>query len=276
MTETGRSVVRGIGVTLLVFVVLGTALAGQAAADQTGGVGTDTADLGLVSVGVPDGVGIDEMLTVENTGSEVGTESLVDILADGDLVDTNEDVTVQSRETANRTPVFDEIYSQFSPGDIVPLTVELFETGAAVADETSVAETNGSPETPDLEIASLGYPDRVAPGGDFAVEYTLTNVGGAEDTESFVDLIVDGQGIIDFAENVTVPAGGTVSGTLTYPDVSADYAPGETVGFEVTLWEFDTAETGETSVAPPGELELTGLDYPEKITIDETFTVTYT
>jgi len=280
MTGTRRSVARGLGVALLVFVALGVALAGPAAADQTGGVGTDTPELGLVSVDAPDEVAYDETLTVEytveNTGSAVGVESFVDLLVDGDFVDTDENVTVQPGGTANGTLVFDKIYSRFEPGDTIPLTVELFDTGDAVADETSVAETNGAPETPDLEIASLEYPDQVAPDGDLTVEYTLTNVGGADGTESFVDLIVDGQGIIDFAENVTVPAGGSVSGTLTYPDVSADYAPGETVGFEVALWDFATAETGETSVAPPGELELTGLDYPEEITIDETLTVTYT
>ena len=271
--------VRGLGVALLVFVALGIALAGPAAA-QTGGPGTDAADLGLVSVDAPDEVAYNETLTVaytvENTGTDAGTESFVDLLVDGDVVDTDEDVTVQPGETVNGTLAFDKVYSRFEPGDTIPLAVELFETGEAVGAETSVAETNGSPETPDIEVASLEYPDQVAPDGDLTVEYTLTNVGGADGTESFVDLIVDGQGIIDFAENVTVPAGGSVSGTLTYPDVSTDYAPGETIGFEVALWDFATAETGATSVAPPGELELTGLEYPEEITIDETLTVTYT
>lgn len=59
--------VRGLGIALLVFVALGVALAGPAAAAQTGGVSTDAADLGLVSVDAPDEVAYNETLTLAYT-----------------------------------------------------------------------------------------------------------------------------------------------------------------------------------------------------------------
>jgi len=199
---------RGVGVLLLVFVAFGVALAGPGVADQTEGVDTDATDVGLVSVDAPD-----------------------------------EELTLQSAESVDRTPVVDERDSRFSPGDTAPLTVELasFEgtdVGTANGNETSGGEA-------DIQLVSVEAPEVVDPDEDLTVSFTLENVGNETGTESFIDFSING-GVFQTAENVTVPAGETETGVFQYRSVS--YELGDTLEYAIELADFDESASGQVSV----------------------------
>jgi hypothetical protein len=266
----------------LVVGALGLVLSGAAAAEQVvddGDIGTDAADIGIDSVDAPDQIQIDENLEVEytlvNNGDETGTETFVDLLVGGELKDWDEEVSVEPGGTATGTLVFESVSAEAEPGGSISFTVELPDSGDAVSGETDIADTDVP--TPDLTVSSLEFPEKIGEPEDLTVEYTLTNVGDGEGTESFVDLIVEVDGldkIMDTDENVTVPAGGSVSGTLVYENVNSSFELGDSVSFEVSLWDFDDNRTGETTVT--GDLALSSVEYPEAIEIEETLEVTYT
>lgn len=199
---------RGVGVLLLVFVALGVALAGPGVADQTEGVDTDATDVGLVSVDAPD-----------------------------------EELTLQSAESVDRTPVVDERDSRFSPGDTAPLTVEL-----ASFEETDVGTANGNETSggeADIQLVSVEAPEVVDPDEDLTVSFTLENVGNETGTESFIDFSING-GVFQTAENVTVPAGETETGVFQYRSVS--YELGDTLEYAIELADFDESASGQVSV----------------------------
>jgi uncharacterized repeat protein (TIGR01451 family) len=266
----------GVLVLAAVLVVLSGATAAEAVVD-TGEVGTTEGDVELSSVDAPAEIQADEPLEIGYTLEHVGGEAVetdVDLYADGLLEDVHSDVTVGAGETTTGTLVFDPVYYRFEPGDTVPFTVEVT-SGASATGETQLAD-NGDAAVPNLDITAVEAPDKLGSGQDLTVEYTVANLGNAEGTERFVDLIVDGPGLVDWHENVTVGAGETTTGTLVYKNAADDFSAGDTIGFEVELFNFYRNESGETVLAD-GNLQLAdSMEYPETLSVDETLEVTYT
>jgi hypothetical protein len=125
-------------------------------------------------------------------------------------------------------------------------SVETQDTGDLPADTTIQATDDRTGEDAgaqdaDIQIRSISAPATVQPDEDLTVDYTLENVGGTNGTESFVDLLVNGtdSGFDDTDEDVSVPAGGTASGTLTFDNVS---------GFSTPVTQSTSASNCGTSV----------------------------
>lgn len=137
-------------------------------------------------------------------------------------------------------------------------SVETQDTGDLPADTTIQATDNrtgedASAQNADIQIRSISAPATVQPDENLTVDYTLENVGGTNGTEGFVDLLVDGTDSTfdDTDENVSVPAGGTASGTLTFDNVSGFFDPGDTITFTVELFDFGDVASGDTVVREP-------------------------
>ena len=284
MSGAGLSLpVRGLVLAVLVVTGAVVVLSGTAAAGgptgEGNGVDATEASLQISAIDAPDEIAIDQPLkvtyTVENTGNESGTEGFVDLVVGGDIRDTDEDVTVGAGKTVSATLVFDRVYIESDPGGTLEFAVELFDYGDIASGQTAVSGDN-PPPVPDIELVSVEAPDSISETDNLVVGYTLANTGGVDGQETFVDLLVDGLGVWDWDENVTVPAGETVSGTLVFDDVSGTFELGETVGFEVALADFGDSTAGETTVGLTGDLQLTEVSYPENTSVGESLEVTYT
>ena len=219
-------------------------------------------NLVLTGAQAPAEVEPDESLTVdytlENFGDETGTESAVTLSVDGTEADSDQGVTLGPGKSTTGTLSFAGV-DGYDPGDSIGWTVALSEFGDTESGQTQV------PGEANLTVASLTYPDTVDADAELVVEYTVENVGSAEGTESAVELLVGGT-TVDSDTDVTVGAGETASGTLTYAGVGDEFAPGDTVAFTVALDEFGDSATGSISVeeadSPEFAVDIVGTNDP--------------
>jgi subtilisin family serine protease len=252
---------------------------GDVAAGNTTIEVPDEPAIQLQSVSGPDVVETNETLTVdytiENAGGAEGTESAVELVINGTVEDSDTNVTVPAGETASGSLTFEDV-DEYEEGDIIEWTVELADFGDTASGSTSV----GLLPEPDLVIQSLDYSDTVAPDGALDVEYTLENLGAGDGTESFVDLLVNGTDETwdDTDEDVTVPGGGTTTGTLTFDAVGEFFEAGDTISFTVELFSYDDVAAGSATVAVPDEplLQLQSVDAPSTVTAGEDLAIDYT
>jgi subtilisin family serine protease len=246
------------------------------------------ADIVIDSLDYPDSIAPDENLTVGytllNQGDADGTEGFVDLLVNGTdstFDDTDTDVQVPAGGTTSGTLTFDNVSGHFSEGDTIDFSVELWDFGDVAEGSTDVGSGEDPPgNESEIVIQSIDYDDTVQIGGALSVDYTLENIGGADGTESFVDLIIDGtdNAFDDTDSNVDVPAGGTTSGTLSFGAIGDYYDPGETINFSVELWDFGDVAEGQATYEVPDEpiLQLASVDAPTIIEAGEDLTVNYT
>jgi len=215
----------------------------------------DSPDIQIRSISAPSTVPTSGNLTVdytlENVGGTNGTESFVDLRVNGTdsaFDDTDENVAVPAGGTTSGTLVFDNVSGFFGVGDTINFSVELFDFGDVVSGTTDVVGSS-----PDIQIRSISAPSTVPTSGNLTVDYTLENVGNADGTESFVDLRVNGTDSLfdDTDENVTVPAGGTTSGTLVFDNVRGFFGVGDTINFSVELFDFGDVVSSDTGVYEP-------------------------
>ncbi len=190
--------------------------------------------------------------TVENTGDAPGTESAVELSVDGTVEDSDSDISLGPGETANGTLVFDAVEENYGAGDKIPFTVSLADFGDSQSGETNVEDLGGGPA---LVISDIDAPGAISVAGSLEVGYTLQNAGGSEGTESTVALSVGGD-TVDSDSDVTVGAGQTETGTLVFENVDANYQPGETVSFTVSLADFGDSTDRTTFVLEPGQIQL--------------------
>jgi hypothetical protein len=108
-------------------------------------------------------------------------------------------------------------------------------------------------EGANIQVASASGPAQISPGDDLNIDYTLENVGTKDGTEGFVDLKIEDSGSTydDTDYDVTVPAGGTTSGTLTFSDTGG-YSDGDTINWKVELYDFGDSDSGNTAVSGSG------------------------
>ena len=229
---------------------------------------TDAPELQLTDVSHPESVGVDDPLeidyTVENVGTEAG-ESDLELDIDGvEGVQDVDSVTVEAGETETGTLTFDDV-AAFEPGETIAFTVELVDVGDSI-------EGNVSVDGPVLQLDSLDVPAEVELDDDLDVGYTVENVGTTAGTEGSVDLDIDGlDGSQDSDENVTVEAGETETGTLTFDDVAA-FEPGDTINVTVQLVDFEDELDGTTAVTDPVEQSLVfddqSVDDENEVTVE--------
>ena len=228
----------------------------------------ETPELALGGIEFPAVVEPDEPIVVEyvveNTGSEPGTESAVELLVDDAVADTDTNVTVDPGETADGTLTLGA--DEFDDGDTVAFTVALAEFGDTANGTTDVTDPG---EGPALVVVGVDAPESVPPGGDLTVAYTVENIGDEAGTESAVELLVD-DAVADTDTDVTVEAGETVSGTLT---ATGGFEPGETIAWTVELSTFEDAASGETDVLTAGSVNL--AVEPESAVVDPGETESY-
>jgi len=226
------------------------------------------------SINAPNTITLDEDLevsyTLANIGDAQGTERFVDLLVDGTdstFDDTDVDVTIGPGLTAGGTLTLDSanVSTYFNQGDTIEFSVELFDFGDSQSGATDVV--------PPVVIDSIDYPDTIRTNEDLTVEYTLRNNGGVERTESAVVLGTGGN-TVDTDSDVTVPAEGTTSGTLTFEDHG--HNNGEVFEFSVQLQEFEDIDAGSVEVQSEPAIVIDSLDYPTTIGPDEDLTVGYT
>ena len=212
-------------------------------------------DIRLDSLDTPDEIAIEDILivtyTVENTGNESGSES-VNLVVDGEAVDTDENVQVDPGANRSGQLVLDGVDERFEEGETISFSVELPRFDDSLAGSTSIegnssgggdgGDDNGTAEGV-LELVSIDAPEITDPSTDLTVDYTIQNVGDQPATESFVDLRVEGAPF-DTDQDVTVQPGETVNGSLSLTSVA--YQDGETVEFTVELIDFEDSIEGET------------------------------
>ncbi len=244
--------------------------------------GVEDEPLLTVTASAPDtiepGATLTANYTVENIGGAEGSESGIDLLVEGAVEDSDGGVTLAPGESTSGTLSFGDT-AQYD-GQLVNWTVELQDTGKTASGQTGVGAQPGA----EIVIQSIDYPSSIAPTDNLSVDYTLENLGLEDGTESFVDLKVNGtdSGFDDTDFDVTVPGGGTTSGTLTFDNVSGYYSDGDTIDFSVELWDFGDVAEGTTDVGsgeePPGEPDIViqSIDYPSSIAPSDDLTVDYT
>lgn len=158
--DASRSWVRGLVLVVLLGVGLALVLSAPAMGADDGGQAelngtdasapaeTDGADLQLTSVEYPDTIEHDETLEItygiENVGNETGTESFVDLLVEGSLVDRRTNVTLDPGDSGTATFVYDGVENQFDPGDTITFTVELSDFGDSVTGTTDIGTVDQS------------------------------------------------------------------------------------------------------------------------------------
>jgi hypothetical protein len=228
----------------------------------------DGPNIVLTDVTAPDTVDPGSELTVEytveNFGDQAGTESAVELLADGSVADTDTNVSLGAGATASGTLTLDT--GGYEPGDTIEWTVSL-----ATFDDSESGQT--TVPGPNLTLTSLDYPDSIGPGEDLEVGYTVENVGDAAGTESAVELVV-ADSVVGSNEDLTVGPGETVTGTLTYSGPGGSFTPGETVQFTVELAEFGDTESGETSVEASAAFDVEIIETNSPVVAGQELTVT--
>jgi len=229
-----------------------------------GAVTVITPDISLVSVSGPDTLEPGETLTVdytlENSGGVKGEEDYVDLNINGSLEGSDSSVTVPAGGTTSGSLTVTDT----SAYDAVEWCIELFDYGDQSCGVTSF---------PDISIQSVDAPSEIAPGEDLTVDYTLQNDGGPGE-ESFVDLNVDGS-LEEFDSDVSVPAGDTTSGSLTFSNTGS-YNDGELIDWSVELFDFGDSADGTTDVVADPDISVQSVTAPGKIAIDQDLVVDYT
>ena len=227
------------------------------------------------SISAPDKIRPSDDLVVDytlgNDGTSEGTESFVDLYVGGQLIDWDEDVTVPEGGTTSGTLTFEN--HGYTDGESINFTVELSDYGDVEGGATLVQSE------PEIVIDSLDYPDTITLDEDLEVSYTLANIGDAQGTEGFVDLLVDGTDYTfdDTDREVTIGPGLTAGGTLTLDsaNVSTYFNQGDTIEFSVALFDFGDTQSGSTNIAAP-DIVIDSIDYPDTIRTNEDLTVEYT
>jgi hypothetical protein len=157
-----------------------------------------------------------------------------------------------------------------SSGDAGDYTAEVSTEDDVAANPVEVLSGGG--DGPNIELVSLDFPDEITVTENLPVEYTLTNTGDAEGTESFVDLLVGGTDstIDDTDSDLTVGPGDSITGTLTFGAVQEFFSSGDAIQFSVELWDFDDSLSGTTDVAGStgAEFELSNLQQPPALTLN--------
>jgi len=181
-----RSVVRGLVLAALVAVCLGLALSGPAVAADNGGQNDTESDgtvapaqsdggpdLQLTSIDYPDTIEPDGDLEItyslENVGDEEGTESFIDLLVEGSLVDRVSNVTLGPGESGSATFTYTSVEETFEPGDTIDFTVELVDFGDSMSGTTTIGSVDQSGT---LDLREPVQTDSVS----VAVEITSLNV----------------------------------------------------------------------------------------------------
>jgi subtilisin family serine protease len=213
--------------------------------------------------------------TLENLGFEDGTESFVDLKVEGTddaYDDTDSNVDVPGGETVTGTLTFDGVSEYFDMGDNITFTVELWDSG----DVASGVATVEVPEDPVLAVESAEAPETVEQNETLTVNYTLGNSGGADGTESAVELVINGT-VEDTDTNVTVPAQGTATGSLVFDGVD-QYEEGDLIEWTVQAVDATGTATGSTAVGvlPGTEIVIQSIDYPDPVSPDGELPVDYT
>jgi subtilisin family serine protease len=263
--------------------------AGKTVSGQTGVGAEPGSNITIQSIDYPSSIAPSDSLsvdyTLENTGLEDGTESFVDLIIDGtdnSFDDTDSDVTVPGGGTTSGTLTFDNVSGYFSDGDTIDFSVELWDFGDVAEGSVDVGSGEDPPGESDIVIQSINAPSSIAPDENLSVSYTLENLGDADGTESFVDLLVNGTDSTydDTDSGVSVPAGGTTSGTLTFDNVSGYFSDGDTIDFSVELWDAGDVAEGSTDVSEGGsgepDIVIQSIDAPSSIAPDEDLNVGYT
>lgn len=121
--------------------------------------------------------------------------------------------------------------------------------GSGIIDAMATAQAFD--DGPTLALASIDHPETVDPDEDLPVEYTIENTGDEAGTESAVELLVEGtdESPDDADEDVTVGAGETETGTLTFTDVDEQFEAGDTISFTVALEDAGDSADGTAEVA---------------------------
>jgi hypothetical protein len=227
-----------------------TDVAGDPASFDVSILGTNNPDAGnQLTVGVE----------VTNTGDKTGTVDVsMSIPSIGSKTKTMQDVTGGEL----RTHTFTFGTSSDDAG-----------THTATADTgDNTATTQVTIKGANIQIVSASGPSQIAPGDNLDIDYTLENVGTKDGTEGFVDLYIDGS-LDTWNSDVTVPAGGTESGTLTF-DETGSYSDGDTINWEVELYDFGGSTSGNVAVSGSGggggggtasfAVSITGTNSPVK------------
>jgi surface protein len=244
-------------------------------------------DIGIQSLDAPSTVAPEDPLsvgyTLENVGGVDGQARFVDLQIDGTgsvFDDTDTNVSVPADATTSGMLTFDNVAGQFDNGDTINFEVALWESGDTVEGSTTVRNGEQPPGEANIVIQSVAYNETVPFRGGLSVDYTLENVGNADGQERFVDLIIEGtdNAFDDTNFDVSVPAGGTTSGTLRFDGIDGYYGPGETINFSVELWDFDRAAERQATYEVPDRpvLQLASVDAPTTIEAGETLRVNYT
>lgn len=174
---------------------------------------------------------------VTNTGDQTGTVDVsMDIPGIGSKTETMQDMT---------------------GGELRTHTFTFSTSTDDIGTHTATADTGDNTETTqvtiygaNIQIQSAGGPSIISPGDDLSIDYTLENVGNQDGTESYVDLNIDGS-LKTWDSDVTVPAGGTTSGTVTFTSTSG-YSDGDTIDWTVELANFGGSTTGNVAVSGSG------------------------
>jgi subtilase family serine protease len=227
----------------------------------------------LTDVTAPDEIKIEQNFTVDYVVENVGGESyssFVELTVDGEsgFADFN-DATLDPNESVGGTLVYDNVSGSYDGGDTLEWTVGFSEF------EDNVTGTTEVLDPPEFVLTDVTAPDTIGIEEDLAVEYEITNEGGQQGTESFVDLYVDGE-FTDTDQNITLVPGETESGTLTFGSVDENYEGGEVIDWTVELYDFGDSVSGQTNVTEGPVFELTSIDPPEEIGLNEDLVFNYT
>ncbi len=122
--------------------------------------------------------------------------------------------------------------------------------------------------TPNVVVQSTSAPGEIQPGENLTVSYTLSETNGIAAEESFVDLTINGS-LEEFNSSVSVPAGGTTSGELTFTDTGLY----DTMNWCVELSDYGDQSCGVTTIP---DISIQSVSGPSEIMPGEDLTVDYT
>jgi hypothetical protein len=183
----------------------------------------------------------------------MATEMAVELVIGGDTIDTDSDVVVNDSETRNGTLVFDAVEEQYSEGGVIQSTVELATFGETAGRTTDVGTTDDNETSggeADIQLVSAEAPEVVEPDEDLTVSFTIENVGNETGTGSFIEFSIN-RGVFQTAEEVTIPAGETETGSFESRSVS--YELGDTLEYAIKLADFDESASEQVSVGTPDQ-----------------------
>jgi len=151
---------------------------------------------------VVEGEDLTAAVTVENVGDARATQTVEFRDFDGTIVDSK-DVSLAKGESTSLDLVWETESGNAGTGNVTIAS----ETDSATREVTVL-------EPAFFEVTVDDSPAEVADGDEITVDYTVENIGGAEDTQDIV-FDVDGSQV-DVNASVTLGAGDVTSGTFTY------------------------------------------------------------